>query len=233
MKASSWIWVVMVAIGFGSPSCGGKSGVGSGKGAGGQGGDAGEGGSGAGPATHVSECESLCARTADAGCTTDATSCLLLCATVTGHSGCQSAITNWLDCAGDAEVTCDESDNPTFNGCDEELVMVSACAISTDPPKVVARSCSDYCGAVDDAGCTLDSPLGDCDQACGATGMVVSVCQGEFVSLLNCQSKTSITCDENGNPEFVGCESQQLLYMGCVMTEVGEGTLASGGASGQ
>jgi hypothetical protein len=238
MKASSWIWVVTVALGFGSPSCGGTSDGGSGKAAGGQGGEAGA-GSGAGPATHASECEALCERTTDAGCTTetDGTSCLLLCATVTGYSGCQPQITQWLDCANDATVSCAEDGTPTFEGCDASLLLVTACAMSADPPKVVARSCSEYCETVSDAGCSLESGYGDCEQMCGATGMVVAVCQDTFVNWVRCQSQTSITCAEDGTPEVTGCESQELLYMGCVMTEVGQGTLpaestaSAGGAS--
>ncbi|HEY5955805.1 MAG TPA: hypothetical protein VIV60_04595, partial [Polyangiaceae bacterium] len=38
------------------------------------------------PQIHLSECEALCARTADAGCSAGADSCVLLCATVTGFS---------------------------------------------------------------------------------------------------------------------------------------------------
>lgn len=239
MKASWVLSALSISLSlFGVPSCGGKSGVDAGhSSAGGQGGEsAGQGGaagSGAGPSTHVTECEALCARTVDAGCLNDETSCLVACATVTGYPSCQSPIDAWLICAKDSAITCDASGNPSFAACDTELALVGACALLNTPPVAVASTCADYCAQVDEAGCTAVSQLGDCSQACGISGTVVPNCQSSFVAFTQCEADAGVTCDSSGAPIVTGCDSEKTLYAACVMVEMGEGILnGSGGAGG-
>lgn len=230
MKPYLFSCVTLVVLGLSYvPACGGKSEttMGSEHGKGGAGGASGEGfaGVGAGPATHASECESLCERTTTEGCTEDTTSCLLVCATVTGYGACQPEVQKWLDCAKKSEVTCDSSGVPSFASCEMLLMSVSACALAEDPPKAVAKSCADFCDELDGTSCSIDTELGGCSEMCGIFGMVVTACQPKFVAYTNCQTKAGIACDDAGNLSAAGCESEQLVYLGCLMTEVGEGTL--------
>jgi len=226
---------LLTSIGLsGVPGCGGKSEAYVDSNSGGKGGASSNGfaGQGAGPATHVTECEALCSRSEDAGCTGSNASCLMVCATVTGYPSCQKEIEAWLSCAKTGGITCDASGNPTVSGCDSQLMMVSACALMQDPPKAVAKSCTEFCKEVDRAGCSVNNQLGNCDQMCGIAGVVVSACQQKFVDYTNCQAAGGITCDGSGNPQAVGCEAQQLIYVGCLMTEVGQGTLSSSASGG-
>jgi hypothetical protein len=241
MKTS---WVVLALIvsvaSVAISACGGKSGSSSRSedgGAGGQsGGASNQAGSGAGPATHLSECESLCSRTTKENCTSSSGDCLMVCATLTGYADCQSEIDKWLKCTKSSPIACDSSGNPNFTDCETELALVSACAILTPPPKAVAKSCEDYCAEVEAAGCDMSSTLGDCSLTCGLAGNVVSVCQDRFVELVQCQVDVGATCDDTGAPVFTGCESKQLVYFGCVAMEVGVATQtdspSSGGSNG-
>jgi hypothetical protein len=220
-------------------SCGGKvqAGVqrGDSGGQGGYGGEGEQGGEDPGPATHATECEALCARTTVAGCSAGDSACVMVCATVTGFAGCQTQIQAWLDCAKVADVGCDSSGIPTFSGCDTKLALAAACAAMTPPPKVVAASCGNYCDQLTAAGCTVTTPIGDCSQACGLAGMVVSSCQSNFIDYLDCAVENGGSCDENGQLGTSVCTAQQLVYTGCLLTAVGEATMTTGtgGAAAQ
>lgn len=213
--------------------CGGKAQAGTQRsGAGGEGGQGEMGGADPGPATHVSECEALCARSAEVGCTGGDTPCVLACATVTGFSSCQSQIQAWLDCAKEAEMVCDSSGVPTFAGCDLQLALAAACAASAPAPKAVQKSCGSYCDQLEASGCTATTPLGDCRQACGIAGMVVSTCQSKFIDYVNCAIASGESCDENGQINASICTAQQLVYAGCLFSEVGQaGMLAGAGGT--
>jgi hypothetical protein len=191
-------------------------------------GQAGQGGKGPGPETHATECESLCARTADAGCSAGDSACVMACATVTGFAGCQSQIDTWLACAEKAEVVCDTSGVPTFAGCDLQLTLAAACAAAATPPKVVQKSCGNYCDQIEAAGCSTTTPIGECRQACGLAGMVVSDCQPGFITYLDCAVANGDSCDNNGLLNATPCMAQQLVYLGCVLSSVGAATLPSG-----
>lgn len=223
---------VMLLLGTGlALSCGGKVNAGVQRSdSGGHGGEE-QGGQGAGPATHVTECEALCARTADAGCSAGDSACVMLCATVTGFASCQGRIQAWLDCAAAADVVCDASGIPTFSGCDMQLGLAAACAATAPPPKVVEKSCSDYCDQLEAAGCTATTPLGECRQTCGLAGMVVSNCQANFISYLDCAVASGQSCTEDGQLNSGICTSQQLIYTGCVLTAVGKATLTGSGGT--
>jgi hypothetical protein len=160
----------------------------------------------------------------------------MVCATVTGYPACQEQIDTWLTCAENSSIACDPSGVPTFTDCENELMLVSACAITTPPPKAVVKSCDDFCTKLEDAGCSVDSQLGGCNQTCGITGNVVEACQDAFVAATQCQIDADVTCDESGQPVMTGCESELSVYAGCVLMEVGIGTQtgtasAAGGAS--
>jgi hypothetical protein len=226
MKTSFWVSAVLVSLLVsGIPACGGKSDSKGGEG--GAGGSTMEGlaGSGAGPATHASECETICERTKNApGCTGETNSCLLVCATLTGHPSCQDDIDSWVRCAKRSTITCDESGMPSFDECGTEMNMVGACALVTPPPPAVKESCDGYCSEVAASGCSVDTEYGDCAKVCGITGVVVSQCQEEFVNYTLCQANSGITCDESGQPQLQGCLSESSLYLSCVTKEIGAGT---------
>jgi hypothetical protein len=230
VKSSRIALLLSVSLGFfGAFACGGKSDVSSNQASGGRGEEGGTNaggfsGSGAGPATHRTQCESLCARTAKIdGCTDNTLSCQLLCTTVTGYPSCQKQIDSWLKCSEDSAITCDESGVPNFADCENELLLAGSCAMTAEPPVAVKNSCEDFCTEVEVSGCTLDSQLGDCTQACGLSGTVVAACQTAFVDYLKCQLDTGVTCDESGVLAIDGCDSTRLKYLGCMLTEMAGG----------
>jgi hypothetical protein len=197
-------------------------------GRGGQGERGGEGGAGAGPATHVTECEALCARTTEAGCSAGDSACVMVCATVTGYPACQSQIQAWLNCARAADVVCDSSGVPTFSGCDMQLSLAAACAATAPAPKVVQASCASYCEQIEAAGCTATTPIGECRQSCGLAGTVVSSCQSQFIAYVNCAVDSGESCDGNGQLNAAVCTAQQFAYSGCVLSAVGQASVLAG-----
>ncbi len=224
------------------PGCGGRAQAGTQEGnSGGQGGQGGqderggEGGEGAGPATHVTECEALCARTTEVGCSAGDTACVMVCATVTGYPACQSQIQAWLNCARAADVVCDSSGVPTFSGCDMQLTLAAACAATAPAPQVVQASCGSYCDQIEAAGCTATTPIGECRQSCGLAGTVVSTCQSRFIDYVDCAVESGASCDANGQLNPAICTAQQLVYSGCVLSEVGKASLlvGSGGTAAE
>lgn len=231
------IWCVTLVLG-----CGGKaqtpaqkrsSGGQGGGSQGGQGGEAESGGQAPGPGAHVSECEELCARTEEAGCSAGAEECVIACATVTGFAGCQPQIDAWISCAQIAEVICDESGAPTFTSCEEQLTAAAVCAATTVPTPVVQETCSSYCDELEATGCDTTNPLGDCRQACGLAGMVVVDCQSKFIQFIDCAVASGESCDASGVPNTSVCLSKQLAYSGCMLSAVGESTqLDAAGGSG-
>jgi hypothetical protein len=237
-KSSSWALLIGTGLGLGF-GCGGKADASAQKahagGAGGASGSSGVAGKVVGPAVHVDECERICARTIDAGCGADDSACIMACATVTGFSGCQSQISAWLRCAESAEVVCDSSGAPTFSGCDEPLAQAAACAAMTPAPKVVQTSCSGYCDQLVSAGCSFNTPLVECHQACGMAGMIVSTCQSSFLEYLNCAAASGESCDTSGQLNTNVCTAQQFVYMGCVLSEIGKATIpiGTGGTTAQ
>jgi hypothetical protein len=152
----------------------------------------------------------------------------MACATVTGFPACQSQIEAWLSCARSAAVVCDPSGVPSFEGCDTQLAFAAGCAATTPPPKVVQKSCGDYCNQIEAAGCDATTPLGDCSQTCGLAGTVIADCQANFIKYLDCMVGTGESCDANGQLNTSICTAQQFVYMGCVFSAVGTATIPSG-----
>lgn len=185
--------------------------------------------------THKSECEALCSKATAAGCSAGEAPCVMTCATVTAFPNCQGAIQSWLDCAKAAAVVCDASGTPGFPACDTLLALAGACAIATPAAPPVAESCSGYCNEIETAGCTLSTPLGDCEQACGLAGTALSSCQESYLAWLNCARKSGTACQPDGQPNSSVCPLEQLTWLGCVTTLLGTTTpttLGSAGAPG-
>jgi hypothetical protein len=183
-----------------------------------------------GAPTHLSECETLCGRTADAGCSAGADSCVKLCATVTGFANCQPSIEAWLNCAKTAAIECDASGAPSFAGCEQSMSAAIFCAALTPAPPAVQQSCASYCTAIEDSGCSADTPVGDCRSACGMAGTVVTDCQSSLLAYLACATASGITCDASGQVDAAICSTEQFAFTGCLLTAVGASTLSSTGA---
>jgi hypothetical protein len=152
----------------------------------------------------------------------------MLCATVTGFAACQRQIQAWLNCAKAADVTCDSAGIPTFSGCDLQLALAVACATTAPPPKAVQASCGGYCDQLEAKGCSMTTPIGDCGQACGLAGMVVSNCQSDFTRYLDCAVASNESCDQTGLLNTAVCTAQQFVYTGCVLSAVGKATMNAG-----
>jgi hypothetical protein len=186
------------------------------------------GGNSSGPSAHISDCEDLCSRSADAGCLAPDTTCVMSCATVTGFSECQKQIDAWIACAKEASVSCDSNGLPVFDGCDTKLAIVAACASTVAPPKEVSVPCGGFCDQIEAAGCSAATPLGDCRTSCGAAGLMVAACQSSYVKYLDCIVASGAGCGANGQLNTSICTAQQMVYTGCMLTEVGTATLLTG-----
>lgn len=218
-------------------ACGGKSALGSdeddsrGGNGSGRGGAPGQGGQ-VSITAHLSECESICTKATAAGCSAGDAPCVMTCATVTSFPNCQAAIQSWLTCAKTSEVMCDASGNPSFPACEAQLALAGACAVATPPDQPVAESCSGYCSQIEAAGCRLTTPMGECRQACGLAGTVLSSCQESYLAWLNCAKDSGAACQPNGELNTSVCSAQQLVWLGCASTVLGTAGLGMTGTAG-
>ncbi|HKQ70133.1 MAG TPA: hypothetical protein VJT73_12380, partial [Polyangiaceae bacterium] len=86
-------------------------------------------------------------------------------------------------------------------------------------------NCAQACAKADALHCAMDTP-GDCAKQCS---MSPPACKSQLDALSACAATSTYMCDADGEAQVVGCDSQGVAYITCILGGLGDGGLTIGG----
>jgi hypothetical protein len=120
------------------------------------------------------------------------------------------------------EVTCNSDGEPEWPGCGDEYISALDCVYNDALDPDLEQPCTELCEASESVTCDNSAATGDCVTGCQLIGTAIPVCSEQFTAYTECGATAEeFMCDDDGEPQPVGCEGQQLGLLACVVTEYG------------